>query len=126
MRWSFGVIAGELPAARSIIVAMVAELDARTLLESLVGQQMTTVTGRPNTVLGVTDSDVIVGTSRSPEGERVPIDSVQSALERLLREREVEVSPRLLGYRSSFVGVGCQKSACSVSCSDGPARRTAS
>ncbi|HEV3292923.1 MAG TPA: hypothetical protein VG123_28445, partial [Streptosporangiaceae bacterium] len=83
---------------------MVAELDARAFLESLVGQQITTVTGRPNTVLSVADSDVIVGTSRSPGGERVPIESVQSGLERLLADREVEVSPRSLGYRSSFVG----------------------
>ena len=63
-----------------------------------------TVTGRPNAVLNVADFDVIVGTSRSPDGERVPIESVQSGLERLLRDREIEVSPRSLGYRSSFVG----------------------
>jgi hypothetical protein len=89
---------------QSIIVAMAAELDARALLESLVGQQITTVTGRPNAVLGVTDSDVIVGTDRSPAGERVPIESVQSGLERLLADREIEVSPRSPGYRSSFIG----------------------
>jgi hypothetical protein len=83
---------------------MVAELDARTLLESLVGQQVTTMTGRPNAVLSLADSDVIVGTGRSPEGERVPIESVHSGLERLLADREIEVSPRSLGYRSSFVG----------------------
>jgi hypothetical protein len=83
---------------------MAAELDARTLLESLVGRQITTVTGRPNTVLSVADSEVIVGTSRSPEGERVPIESVQSGLERLQADQEIEVSPRSLGYRSSFVG----------------------
>jgi len=83
---------------------MAAELDARALLESLIGQQLTTVTGRPNTVLSVADSDVIVGTNLSPDRERVPIDSVQSALERLLADREIEISPRSLGYRSSFVG----------------------
>jgi hypothetical protein len=95
---------GELSAVRSIIVAMAAELDARILLQSLVGQQIKTVTGRPNAVLSVADSDVIVGTSRSPDGERVPIESVQSGLDRLLADREIEVSPRSLGYRSSFIG----------------------
>src|SRR5580658_10045846 len=83
---------------------MVADLDARTLLESLVGRQITTATGRPNAVLSVAFSDVIVGTNRSLEGERVPIESVQSGLDRLLANREIEVSPPSLGYRSSFVG----------------------
>ncbi len=83
---------------------MVAEVDARALLESLVGLQITTVTGRPNAVLSVADSVVVVGTSRSPAGERVPIESVQTALERLLADQEIEVSPRSLGYRSSFIG----------------------
>ncbi len=47
---------------------MAAEVDARTLLESLMGQQITTVTGQPNAVLSVADSEVVVGTSRSPGG----------------------------------------------------------
>jgi hypothetical protein len=88
----------------SIITAMPADLGARSLLESLVGQQISTVTGRPNTVLGLTDGNVVVGTNRAPNGELVPIDAVQSGLERLLQEREIEVHPRSLGYRSSFVG----------------------
>jgi hypothetical protein len=83
---------------------MATELDARALVESLVGQQVLTVTGRSNTVLRVADGNVVVGTDRSPDGELVPIDSLRSALERLLEVREVEVSPRSLGYRSSFVG----------------------
>ena len=83
---------------------MPTDLDARSLIESLVGQQISTVTGRPNTVLRLTDADVIVGTDRSPEGELVPIDSIQSGLERLLEVRQIEVHPRSLGYRSSFVG----------------------
>jgi hypothetical protein len=83
---------------------MASDLDARSLIESLVGQQVSTVTGRPNTVLGLTDADVIVGTDRSPEGELIPIHSIQSGLERLLEARQIEVHPRSLGYRSSFVG----------------------
>jgi hypothetical protein len=83
---------------------MAAEVDARTVLESLVGQQIWTVTGRPNTVLGVADSTVAVATRRSADEELVPVESVRSGLERLLADREIEVSPRSLGYRSSFVG----------------------
>jgi hypothetical protein len=83
---------------------MATDADARSLVESLVGQQISTVTGRLNTVLGLADANVIVGTDRSPDGELVPIDAVQRALDRLLETREIEVHPRSLGYRSSFVG----------------------
>jgi hypothetical protein len=83
---------------------MTTDLNARSLLESLVGQQISTLTGRPNTVLGLVDTNVIVGTARSPDGELVPIDAVQGALDRLLATDEIEVHPRSLGYRSSFLG----------------------
>jgi hypothetical protein len=83
---------------------MSTDLDARSLLESLVGQQISTLTGRPNTVLGLANINVIVGTDRSPDGEPVPIGEVQVAIDRLLETGEVEVNPRSLGYRSSFVG----------------------
>jgi hypothetical protein len=83
---------------------MATDLDARSLLAPLVGQQILTVRGRPNAVLGLTDADVIVGTDRSPDGELVPIEAVQSGLERLLEAGELEVHPRSLSYRSSFVG----------------------
>jgi hypothetical protein len=83
---------------------MAIDLDARSLLESLVGQQISTLRGRPNTVLGLADINVIVGTDKSPGGEPVPIGEVQVALDRLLETGEVEVHPRSLGYRSSFVG----------------------
>jgi hypothetical protein len=83
---------------------MAADLDAHSLLESLVGQQISTLTGQLNTVLGLADINVIVGTDRSPDGEPVPIAAVQEALDRLLETGEIEVHPRSLGYRSSFVG----------------------
>ena len=51
---------------------MITDLDARSLLEPLIGQQISTVRGQPNTVLGLTDTDVIVGTDRSTGGEPVP------------------------------------------------------
>ena len=82
---------------------MTTEPDARSLLESLVGQQITTLTGRPNTVLNLADADVLVSTDRSPDGTPVPIADVQSAIDNLLEAGEVEVHPRSLGYRSSFV-----------------------
>jgi hypothetical protein len=77
---------------------------ARTLLESLVGQPISTVTGRPNTALRVEGDGVVVATSRSPTGQPVPIERVQSGLEQLLEAGEIEVSVPSLGHRSSFVG----------------------
>lgn len=76
----------------------------RTLLESLVGQPISTVTGRPNTVLRVEGDSVVVATSRSPTGQPVPIEWVQDGLEQLLKTGEIEVSVPSLGHRSSFVG----------------------
>jgi hypothetical protein len=83
---------------------MTSDSDARSLLESLVGQQIRTLTGRPNTVLNLADADVLVSTDRSPDGTPIPIADVQSALDQLLDAGEVEVHPGSLGYRSSFVG----------------------
>jgi len=74
------------------------------LLDSLVGEEVVTVTGRPNRVLAVEGDEVIVETSRSPSGEPVPIAWVADAVERLLGGEEVEVSVPSLGYRSAFVG----------------------
>ena len=83
---------------------MATDLDARSLLESLVGQQIATLTGRPNTVLDLADASVLVSTDRSPDGTPVPIADVQNALDQLLETGEIELHPRSLGYRSSFVG----------------------
>ena len=47
---------------------------------------------------------MIVVTSRSPLGQPVPIDWVQSGLDRLWKACEIEVSVASLGYRSSFIG----------------------
>lgn len=87
-----------------IIGAMPGETDARALLESLVGQQIVTITGRPNTVLRVEEDTVVVATRRAPGGQPVPIGWVEAGLDRLLDEREIEVSVASLGHRSSFVG----------------------
>ena len=79
-------------------------MDARALLESLTGRQIWTVTGQPNTVVGVAGDDVLVATGRSPAGQPVPVGSVQSGLDRLLEAGEIEVSTASLGHRSSFIG----------------------
>ena len=89
---------------QAIIAAMLVKTAARTLLESLVGKPISTVTGRPNTVLRVESDNVVVATSRSPSGKPVPIGWVQSGLEQLLETGEIEVSVPSLGHRSSFVG----------------------
>jgi hypothetical protein len=83
---------------------MPADTDARALLESLIGQQIRTITGRPNSVLGVEGDSVIVATGRSPAGQPVPIEWVENGILRLLEEGEIEVSVPSLGHRSSFVG----------------------
>jgi hypothetical protein len=82
---------------------MPVETAARTLLESLVGQPISIVTGRPNTVLRVEGDDVVVATGRSPTGQPVPVEWVQSGLDQLLETGEIEVSVPSLGHRSSFV-----------------------
>ena len=72
---------------------MTAELDARAIVTSPAGRQIPTATGWPNTVLGVDDASVLVGTTRSPDGERVPIDAVQDGIDLLVKAGEVEVHP---------------------------------
>lgn len=79
-------------------------IDARRHLSRLVGKEIPTMTGKPNRVLEVRGSDVVVGTTKSPEGQPVPIDWVQGAIDRLLDERELEINPQSVGYRSAFVG----------------------
>ena len=78
--------------------------DARELLGGLVGRTITTVTGRPNTVLEVGAVEVVVATGRSPQGAAVPIAWVQDALDRLAVDGVIEVSVDSLGHRSAVVG----------------------
>jgi hypothetical protein len=80
------------------------EIDARALLESLVGEEITTVTGRPNRVLSLDNDNVVVTTGQSLGGQLVPIGWVQAGLDKLREDGELEISVASLGYRSSFVG----------------------
>jgi hypothetical protein len=77
---------------------------AADLLRRLIGVPISTADGSPNRVLGVTPPDVIVATTRSPEGSPVPIAEIQQALDRLRAEGAVTITPAEVGYRSAFVG----------------------
>lgn len=79
-------------------------LDAREVLGRLLGQEIPTMTGRPNRAMSVGTTEVIVATTKSPHGQPVPIQWVQEALDRLTEEHEVEISVASVGYRSAFIG----------------------
>ena len=79
--------------------------DARTYLQALVGQEIPTLTRRmPNRILAIDGDDVIVGTTKSPRGERVPIQWIQDGIDLLEQGNEIEVDVKTLGHRSAFVG----------------------
>lgn len=79
-------------------------IDARELLTRLRGRTIETLTGRPNRILEVGNETVTVATKRSPNGQRVPIASVQDALDELVDAGEVTISVPSVGYRSAFIG----------------------
>jgi hypothetical protein len=79
-------------------------IDIRDHLRRLVGKTIETITGRPNRILEVRSDVVVVATGRSPQGQPVPIEWIQDALDRLVEQGEIDVSVPSLGYRSAFVG----------------------
>jgi hypothetical protein len=79
-------------------------MDAQQVLKPLVGTTIRTLTGRPNRVIAIRGQDVIVATGKSPEGKPVPIAWIQDALDRLVRNGEIEISVPSVGYRSAFIG----------------------
>lgn len=80
-------------------------IDAHAHLASLAGRTIWTATQRkPNRILSVTHSEVVVATNKSPRGEAVPLHDVQAAFDRLAAGQEVRISVPSLGYRSAFVG----------------------
>ena len=81
-----------------------AELKAAELLRRLIGRPLETASGSPNCIVEVVDGSAIVQTVRSPGGQPVPIQWVQSALETLLADGEVVIHPESVGYRSAFIG----------------------
>jgi hypothetical protein len=62
------------------------------------------VTGVVTRILGITTDSVLVGTSRSPSGQAVPLAWIQQGLDLLERDGVVEVHPDALEHRSAFVG----------------------
>jgi hypothetical protein len=79
-------------------------IDARAHLVGLVGQEIRTLTGRPNHVLEIRGDDVIVGTTRSPQGQPVPVRWIQDAVDMLVRDGSVTIDVQTVGYRSAFIG----------------------
>jgi hypothetical protein len=71
---------------------------------SLCGRELRTIKGQPNRIVRIDGTDVIVATTRSPEGKPVPIRWVQDAMDRLMASGEIEISVDSVGYRSAFVG----------------------
>jgi hypothetical protein len=79
-------------------------VDAKDLLGPLVGSTLQTLSGRPNTLLELDESEALVGTQRSPAGRPVALVMVQEAIDRLETEGEVPINVDSVGYRSAFVG----------------------
>jgi hypothetical protein len=70
----------------------------------LEGQEIETISGRPNRILRIGDDAVLVGTTKSPAGQPVPLSEIQAAADRLDAGEEVVINPASVGYRSAFVG----------------------
>lgn len=79
-------------------------LSAEEYLDALLGQELTTPSGARNTILSMSNGTVLVATSRSPDGQPVPVQELQTALEELAWLGALRVTPSELGYRSTFVG----------------------
>lgn len=77
---------------------------AANLLRSLIGHELHTITGRPNTILEVSEKHAQVATEKSPKGEQVQVSEVERALEQLRTTGEVVCDPDHVGYRSAFIG----------------------
>jgi hypothetical protein len=78
--------------------------EAIDVLSELIGQRLRTTTGASNEILAVRPPNVVVATSRSPQGQPVPISEVQRGLDLLRLHGEVTIDVDTLGHRSSFIG----------------------
>jgi hypothetical protein len=89
------------------LMAAPALFDARAFLQGLVGQTIPTITGKPNTIVGVRGDHVFVRTEDSANpavGEPVPIQSVQDAGDRLYATGSIGINTRETTHRSAFIG----------------------
>jgi hypothetical protein len=78
-------------------------INAELLLRSLVGEALSTVRGRPNSVLSVANGQALVATSRSPQGQRVPVRWLQDVLDRLGAGETIPVEATSGAFRSAFM-----------------------
>lgn len=80
------------------------DVDARGYLTARIGEELVTITGRPNRILAVDEHVVLVGTTRSPGGQPVPLEEVQAAIDELMSAGRIMVDVETVGYRSAFIG----------------------
>lgn len=78
--------------------------NAGDLLRRLIGVPLRTAAGSANTILGVQGDQVIVATRRSTDGQNVPVQDVQRALDILVETGAITIHPDEVGYRSAFIG----------------------
>jgi 5-methylcytosine-specific restriction protein A len=79
----------------------VAAPDIGEYLAGLVGETLTTMTGKPNHIVSLGDKSVVVGTEDNPAGSPVSIALVQDVADRVFSGEEVVFDPQA---RSAFVG----------------------
>jgi hypothetical protein len=78
-------------------------IDAEALARARIGDKLRTLTEREiNRIHDVRDGEIVVETKKGIEP--VPIAEVQEAADDLVTRGEIRVSPKTLGYRSSFIG----------------------
>jgi hypothetical protein len=75
--------------------------DMREYLERLLGHTLPTLTGKPNRILAIDGTNVIVATRDNASGGRVSLALVQSVIDRVFDGEEVVLDPK---RRSAFVG----------------------
>lgn len=75
--------------------------DIREHLTPLVGQTLSTLTGKPNRVVSLGDRTVVVATEGNPAGSPVSLALIQDVADRVFAGEEVVFDPQV---RSAFVG----------------------
>jgi 5-methylcytosine-specific restriction protein A len=75
--------------------------DIHSYLRGMVGESLTTLTGKPNQIVSVGDATVVVATENNSTGAPVSIALVQDVADRVFAGQEVVLDPQA---RSAFVG----------------------
>ncbi|MGW0804793.1 hypothetical protein [Nonomuraea sp. NPDC002799] len=87
-----------------VVLPAEASDSATDLLRRLLGHDIPTLHGSSNRIIDVQPLHVLVVTEDSPNGQRVPIADVETALATLRTAGRVQFPPTEVGYRSIFVG----------------------